>query len=232
MSNYGGGNKPAFKAREKSILSDYNLNVPGPVQNGSNFPSEFRMAHVPSSNSIAIQIETKVKDAKNYGRYEVVVPYMSAIGMVETVKMLINDPTINKAAYRVKDFVFFGGGKSDEPKVKATLTVGRDNEGCMYMGLSGKDIQPIKFVFALSKYDEIVIGETETAAATSVFAAKVFCTAFGGLLPIVMAIGYKEPEKKEKPAGGNGGGNSYGGGNRGGNSGGGNSGSFDNDLPF
>lgn len=232
MSNYGGGNKPAFKAREKSILNSYDLNVPGPVQNGSTFPSEFRMAFVPSSSSVAIQVETKVKDAKNYGRYEVVVPYMSAIGILETVKVLINNPEKRKAVYRIKDFVFFGGGKSDEPKVKATLTVGRDGEGCLYMGLSGKDITPIKFVFALSKHDEICIDEQETGASTSEFAAKVFVAAYGGLLPVVAAIGYTPPVPKEKPAGN--GGNSYGGGNRGGNSGGGSSGgnSFDQELPF
>lgn len=64
MSNYGGGNKPAFKAREKSFLNDWNLSVQGPVQNGATFPSEFRMAFVPSSNSVAIQIETKSKTPK------------------------------------------------------------------------------------------------------------------------------------------------------------------------
>lgn len=232
MSNQ---NRPQFKAREKTFLSDYNLNVPGPVQNGATFPSEFRLAWVASSNSVAIQIETKVRDAKNYGRYEIVAPYMSVIGIMECVKMLANDEA-KKIAYRIKDYVFFGGQRSDSPKVKATMTVGRDQDGVIFFGLSGKDIQPIKFTMALSKYDEVTIDEVDSAAATSLLAAKVMYTTFTGLLPVISAIHYKEPEKREPKSGngGNGGGNSYGSNrnNNGGGNSGGNGGGFDQDLPF
>lgn len=222
--------RQTFKPREKSFLNEYDLSVQGPVQSGATFPSEFRMAYVVSSNKVAIQIETKVRDAKNYGRLEILVPYLSAVGVIETIKTLINNPDKKKAAYRIKDFVFFGqGNKSEEPKVKGTLTVGRDNEGCLYMGLSGRDITPIKFIFALSKFDEISIDEVESAAQTSEFAAKVFVAGFGGLLPIIAALYYKEPEKKENR---NASGNRSNGHSGGGNDNSSSNNAYDEDLPF
>ncbi len=236
--------KRKFTPREKSYLSEFTLGMQGPVQNGAQFPAEFRMAF--AANKVAIQVETKNRDAKNFGRFEVVVPYMSAIGILNTIDLLIQDKNRSKAQYRVKDFVFFGpGNKSDAPMLKGTLTVGRDTEGCLYIGLSGKDITPIKFIFSL-KHDELTNdqGEPVNAAEMAEFAAKVFVETYKGLLPVVMALHYKEPEPKN-PAGGNGGqqggGNSYGGGrgNGGGNNNyGGNRNNapapkdFDDDIPF
>lgn len=237
--------RPQFTPREKSYLNDWNMGMKGPVQNGAQHPSEFKM--VMAGNNVAIQVETKLRDAKNYGRFEVKVPYMSAIGVLEAINLLLQNPAKTKVSYTMKDFIFFGPGKkSDNPMEKGKLTIGRDGEGCLYMGLSGKDITPIKFVFALSMYDELVgeDGSRVSGAEESNFAGKVFYQTYIGLLPVIATMYYKEPEPKN-PQGGNGGGQggnggSYGGGNQnrggygGGNSnGGGNSGGgFDDSIPF
>lgn len=235
--------RPQFTPREKSYLNDWNMGMKGPVQNGAQHPSEFKM--VMAGNNVAIQVETKLRDAKNYGRFEVKVPYMSAIGVLEAINLLLQNPAKTKVSYTMKDFIFFGPGKkSDNPMEKGKLTIGRDGEGCLYMGLSGKDITPIKFVFALSMYDELVgeDGGRVSGAEESNFAGKVFYQTYIGLLPVIATMYYKEPEPKN-PQGGNSGGG-YGGGNqnRGGNgggygggnsNGGGNSGGgFDQDIPF
>lgn len=236
-----GPGQKKFTPREKSYLSEYSLKMEGPVQNGAQFPSEFRMAF--AANKVAIQVETKLRDAANYGRFEIVVPLLSAMGILETIDFMIKNPNTAKRQYRVKDFVWFGKEKSNEPKVKATLTVGRDNEGCLYIGLSGKDITPIKFIFNLI-HDEITDdqGNVINAAEMAEFAAKVFYQTYSKMLPTIMALHYKEPEPKGGAGGGQGnGGQQYGGGNnnRGGGQqyGGGSapqapSGGFDDDIPF
>lgn len=241
--------RPQFTPREKSYLNDWNMGMKGPVQNGAQHPSEFKM--VMAGNNVAIQVETKLRDAKNYGRFEVKVPYMSAIGVLEAINLLLQNPAKTKASYTMKDYIFFGPGKkSDNPMEKGKLTIGRDGDGCLYMGLSGKDITPIKFVFALSMYDELLgeDGSRVSGAEESNFAGKVFYQTYIGLLPVIATMYYKEPEPKN-PQGGNGGGQGgngggYGGGNqnRGGNgggygggnsNGGGNSGGgFDDSIPF
>lgn len=240
------GQQRRFTPREKSYLSEYSLKLSGPVVNGARFPSEFRMAF--AGNKVAIQVETKLQDAKNYGRHEIVVPYMTAIGILEIIRELLNKK-LTKISYRVKDFVFFGRDKkSDQPMVKATMTVGRDADGTVYIGMSGKDITPVKFPFALAGHDELVDdqGNQLNPAETSEFAAHVFVGTYYHLLPAVMALHYKEPEKKGGNGGGNSGGNGgYSNNNQGGgySNGGGNGGgsqrdhaaanaSFDNDLPF
>jgi hypothetical protein len=200
-----------FKAREKSYLSEYSLNIQGPVQNGASFPAEFRMAY--AANKVAIQVETKNRDNKNNGRFEVVVPYLGAIGILQTIDRLLQDKSRAKLQYKVKDFVYFGkGNKSDRPMDKAVLTVGRDNEGCIYIGMSGKDITPIKFIFSLPAHDELCDdqGNRLNDAEHSEFAAKCFVVGYQGLLPVVMGLHYTPPEPKD---GGNGGGNNNGGGN-------------------
>lgn len=245
--------RPQFTPREKSFLNDWNTCMKGPQQNGAQHPSEFRM--VMAGNNVAIQIETKLRDAKNYGRFEVKVPYMSAIGVLVTIDRLLRDPSKAKLSYTMKDFIFFGPGKrSDNPMEKGKLTVGRDTDGTIYMGLSGKDITPIKFPFVPAMYDEWVDenGARVDNALQSELAATVFYETYRGMLPVIATMYYKEPEKKEGQGGGqggNGGGNNYGGGNRGGNgggqssggnnggwggnSGGGNSGGgFDDSIPF
>jgi len=246
-----------FKAREKSYLSEYSMNMQGPVQNGAQFPSEFRMAY--AANKVAIQVETKNRDNKNNGRFEVVVPYLGAIGILQTIDMLLKDKARSKLQYKVKDFVYFGkGNKSDSPMVKAALTVGRDNEGCIYIGMSGKDITPIKFIFSLPAHDELCDdqGNKLGDAEHSEFAAKCFVIGYQGLLPVVMGLHYTPPEPKGDSGNGNGnggGGNGNGGWNGGnnnrGNGGGGNNqnnngggngsgsgssggGDFADDLPF
>lgn len=250
--------RPQFTPREKSFLNDWNTCMKGPVQNGAQHPSEFRM--VMAGNNVAIQVETKLRDAKNYGRFEVKVPYMTAIGVLTAIDYLLKNPSKNKVSYTMKDFIFFGPGKkSDNPMEKGKLTVGRDGDGCVYMGLSGKDITPIKFIFALPMYDELTgeDGNRVNAAEESSFAATVFYETYRGLLPVIATMYYKEPEKKDGGNGGNGGGGNYGGGNggngggygggnrggqgggNGGGYGGGNSngggnsgGGFDADIPF
>lgn len=237
--------RPQFTPREKSFLNDWNTCMKGPVQNGAQHPSEFRM--VMAGNSVAIQVESKLRDAKNYGRFEVKVPYMSAIGVLTAIDFLLKNKDKTKMSYTMKDFIFFGPGKkSDNPMEKGKLTVGRDAEGNMYMGLSGKDITPIKFTFALPMYDQLLdeSGAPCNSADESTFAAMVFYETYRGLLPVIATMYYKEPEPKNpQGGGGNGGGNSYGGGqqNRGGNSSyggsaggqtGGEGGGFDSDIPF
>jgi hypothetical protein len=220
--------RPQFTPREKSFLNDWNTCMKGPVQNGAQHPSEFRM--VMAGNNVAIQIESKLRDAKNYGRFEVKVPYTSAIGVLVTIDFLLKNKDKGKLSYAMKDFIFFGPGKkSDNPMEKGKLTVGRDAEGCLYMGLSGKDITPIKFVFVPAMFDEWLDegGARLSPAAQSELAATMFYETYRGLLPVIATMYYKEPEKKEGGNGGNGGGGNgggYGGGNRGGNGGGGNGG--------
>jgi len=234
------------KAREKSYLSEYTMNIQGPVQNGATFPSEFRMSY--AANKVAIQVETKNRDAKNYGRFEIVMPLMSAMGVLVMIDRLIKDKAATKIAYNVKDFVYFGPGKkSDAPMSKGKLTVGRDAEGCLYIGMSGKDITPIKFIFSLPASDEMLdeAGNPFAPAVQSEFGAIVFHETYSKMLPIVMALHYAEPEKKEgggNGGGGNPGGYSGGGGNRNGGGGysgnsaggstGGGDGGFDTDIPF
>lgn len=247
--------RPQFTPREKSYLNDWNTCMKGPVQNGAQHPSEFRM--VMAGNSVAIQVETKLRDAKNYGRFEVKVPLMSAIGVLEAINLLLQNPSKTKVSYTMKDFIFFGPGKrSDNPMEKGKMTIGRDGDGCLYMGLSGKDITPIKFIFALPMYDELCgeDGNRVSQAEESSFAGKVFYSTYIGLLPVVATMYYKEPEKKDGGNGGNGGnggggyngggqnrgnGGGYNGGGNGGGYGGGNSngggnsgGGFDDSIPF
>lgn len=215
--------RPQFTPREKSFLNDWNTCMKGPVQNGAQHPSEFRM--VMAGNNVAIQVESKLKDAKNYGRFEVKVPYMSAIGVLTTIDFLLKNPSKNKLSYTMKDFIFFGPGKkSDGPMEKGKLTVGRDGEGNLYMGLSGKDITPIKFTFALPMYDQLLDdnGAPASSADESVLAAMVFVETYRGLLPVIATMYYKEPEPKNPQGGqGNGGGGYNGGGQNRGNGGGG-----------
>ena len=203
----------SFKPRDKTYLNEWDLCLHGAIQAGAQHPAEFRMAF--AQNKIAIQVETKNRDAKNNGRFEIVVPYVSAIGMLVALDELLKDPECKKIQYKIKGHVFFSGKRSDEPVQKGALTIGRDSENILYMGLSGKDITPIKFTFSVL-FDELVIGEATSAQKASEFAAKVFYMSYIGLLPVVAGMNYAPPEPKNPQGGGNGGGSSWGS-NQGGN---------------
>lgn len=141
-------------------------------------------------------------------------------------------------------------GETGTPKLLgATVVVGKDKDGCVYISVVQKNPPHVKFLFVPSEYHEILNGEGQLAPLpeVTVLYARAWLAIMRPLVAHVLATDVHDWREEANNNGGgnnnynrgnnNGGGNNY---NRGGNNGGGNSGggngyvdnSFDDDLPM
>lgn len=155
------------------------------------------------------------------------------------------EPGWNAPSVQCMNYIFPGGKRSDKPVLVATVMVGKDQEGVVWISVVhyNKDRPKIKFPFGPAMefgntFHSLVHrdGTPVSRGELSVFYAKAYVNTIRPLFEQLLVNEWTEPKKKED------GGRSGGGYNRGGGGGGGssNSGSsssgsstdMDDDLPF
>jgi hypothetical protein len=141
--------------------------------------------------------------------------------------------------FETKNYIFPKGQRSERPITQATVYVGRDEDGEIWVSVCSfdKERPRIKFPFgpASDNKGESFFtykhkdGSTFTKGEVSALYARAWVSLIRNLVAHLHITEYKEPEPRDGNGGGRGGyGGGNGGGNRGGyNNGGGNSGSFD-----
>ncbi len=213
-NNGGGGNRPP---RKLTILDDFRMRLVGPVANGGERPATFSVKVI--KNRPVLEVKTNVGGDKNFGQirgeFGDIIEFETFLGWLEMA------PTMQpgeKYSMRILDFPFQQGGRSKELKLAATVIVGKEQDGTIYLGLvSWEQSRPvIKFPVRPSQYHQYLKGNGErfSEAEASVTYAPAYARTLRNLIGPNLTVEYTPPEPRPQNGGGGGGG--YGGGGQGG----------------
>lgn len=250
-NNNGGGNGFGGQPRVKNAFDITKLKLTG---KGADGQSKATLMLTMDKNMPRFVVWTgnaaeREDRNKNYGKIIAALDPVVIAAFWGILDEIIEKPGKNKLAIQNKGHKFFGGQRSERPEVLNTLIVGKDDDGVIWMMVSEKGRDQIRFEFRLPEYHVMMNGDGSPIAADFEcrMVAKGWRELMSRLQVIMMADNYVEPPPFEKKGGGGGGnrgnwnnnrGGGNGGGNRGGNgnyNGGGNSGGgggMDDDIPF
>lgn len=266
MSNGFGGNKGGIQPREKTILDHPKFKLTGDLNSDGKRPTFHPYLHIngndPSKNSPRIVVYTNIeadkatKSDQIQGELDIIQFEAFLTAIEDAANPLI---PFTQEVIELRNYIWMNGQRSEEPKTKAYLIVGRNENGTVYVSLKHFDPKrpAIKFEFGFSVYARMVSndGPVEPAVASR-RVARSLVKLWGGYMRDV----YKEktglPQPRQQQGGGFGGqqgggfggqkpggfgGGNQGGGFGGGNNGGGFNGGFqaggqgykpDDDIPF
>lgn len=124
-------------------------------------------------------------------------------------------------------YTFFGGQRSQEPKVLSTVKVGKDKEGVVWIGVFADNRPRIPFPFVPGNWHVYRKGDGSplTKAETSMVYAEAYAEMLGQMSSHIASENYVPPPPRDNNGGGynRGGGGGY---NRGGGQGGGGGGNY------
>lgn len=264
MSN--GFNKGGIQPREKTILDHPKFKLTGDLNSDGKRPTFHPYLHInandSSKNSPRIVVYTNVEADKATKSDQIqgeldIIQFEAFLTALEDAA----NPAIQftQEVIELRNYIWMNGQRSEEPKTKAYLIVGRNENGTVYVSLKHFDPKrpAIKFEFGFSVYARMVAndGPVEPAVASR-RVARSMVKLWGGYMRDV----YKEktglPQPRQQQGGGGFGGNGggfggqkqgggFGGQQGGGGFGGGQSGGFgggfqagtpsysaDDDVPF
>lgn len=179
----------------------------------------------------------------NYGKIvSKLDPFIFSI-LIQTIQEAIDAPGEYKRIVNSKDFVFFGGKRSERPEVTSSIIIKKGSDGVIaLMVVDAKKQQRPKIPFKLlpPRFLELVDGSGAALpeAELSKLAAQAYINLLKDVMFTLVVTEYVEPPPKDQNGGGNkGGGYNRGGGNGGGGysgQSGGNSGGGmgDDEIPF
>lgn len=223
-----------FKAppREKTAFDNRKLNLTTEVPGDSRKKSSLVVQLV--ANNPRLVVYTNLPDdqseSNNYGRINANMDAPTFAVMIEAIERMADAQPGEKISLNCLNHTFYGGKRSDAPKLLSTIYIGKDSDGNVYISVVSKEKERpiIKFIFGENDYH--FLGKTDgtkfTKAEASVIYAKGWSRLLMSMMETMLINNYKEPEKKND--GGKGGWK----GRDNNSSGGGNNNSFDNDLPF
>lgn len=242
--------------QEHDVLKDFNLRLRAkPLEDcikRNGIPQEPTLSLIVKDNLVKLRVYTNKENDKNKGMIDCELkPY--EWGMVlEMIDAASRNPEFGVLSLEEHGRVFMQGKMSDKPLHKASVIVGRDGEGQVFISVTAysKERPKVKFVFAPDANTYPVRSLTDgnmTPAAGSVISelyARSYVKTMRGAVEKVWTDNHKSyqqiKEERQARKRGGGGGNNQGGGygnnnNSGGNqsSGGGDSsGGFDEDIPW
>lgn len=186
-----------------------------------------RLVYTVKKQDVCLDVYTGLPNDKNNGRIGVkldVENFMLYIGLIN--KVAEGDAGVSYEM-KIKDFVWKNRVRSEEPKLQATIVVGKTKEGKCYVALLSYDTErpKIRFFFEPFYLHELTQnGKEPDAAYVSALVARAHAAGLAQVVPMVLVTEFEEPPPKEGNRGGGGGGyqgNRGGGGQGGGGYGGG-----------
>lgn len=211
MSN--GNFKPA--PPPKTALSEYKLTLTAPPAQGATKPATLRCSVV--KNQPRLDVYTNVPNDKQNGNIRAAMDAMTFYALIGLLREVADGPADKSWKIDNKNFTFFGGQRSDAPKIVSTTVVGKDKEGRVFISVIAKDRPYIKFIFSPGDWHMLRSsdGGELSEAEVSVYYAKAYANLMENLVANVLDTNYVEPEPRDNSQrGGNnnrgqGGGNNY-----------------------
>lgn len=207
--------------RKKNYLDYSGLRLTAEKQQGAEKRPSWALTVV--KNKARIDVYTNVPNDKKNGNIRMEMEANTFFLFVNAIFEAIDAPPGTKTlGLKYNDYTWNQGQRSQEPMPQATLHVGKDKSGRVFVSLTSyDDTRPkIPFIFDVPfKHDLVKNGQPVPDDEVSRMVARAYAEALKHVAPLVLTTEFVEPEKKDK--GGNGGGQqNRGGGNRGGNAGG------------
>ena len=120
----------------------------------------------------------------------------SMFAFFEAIKTVATSEEPDKIGWQIKSNFPHSGPRTEKPTIISTLSVGRDNEGVVYLAFQVKGLQVAKFPFGSSSFFEEMIGpdgEKLNPVTASSICAKGWVTLFSELITTHLAVRSKEP---------------------------------------
>lgn len=219
-----------FQPRKKTILSDYRMPLPAslvPLEGARN-PAQFQW-ELKNNGKIVFKVNDGVyKQGAKTTHKEVEMDYSERGVVFEAIREAVRnkDFVSKQIAVRKRDFVFTGGRSqmSDQPILKATITIRRDDRGVIFWGYSKGDYK-VEVVFSgpndtVVYYKDSEGNRREDHGALSRYYAMAYVRFHEPILNRMEDEHWTPPKPKPDQNNGGGGYNNNGGGNNNSNYGG------------
>lgn len=207
------GFRPA--PRKKIALDNPKLTMYAPNSVGKSA----RLAWGLVDNNPRITVHTNDPNDSNndYGRISAHLDATTLYAIFELLKATIDAPGKCRDKIDCLKYTFPNGKRSDKPSVTASVVVGKDENGVIWISLSAYQRPQIQFKFSNPDFHHFIHedGTRFTHNEVSVLYAKAYINLLERMYAHVLVTEFKEIERKP-----NGGGNGGGGYNRGGDGGG------------
>lgn len=227
-------NTSRFPQRKKNFLDDRRLALSAPTPGAKGKFANLNWGYFGNLARLTVWTnDPEDQNGRDGGKIGVTMPTQIFMNLLELLKMAIDVPTGTEKKWYLecKEYQWFGGKKSEQPEVIATIWVGKNADGEVWISVvSPKRERPrIQFKFGNTFYNHLYHGDGTpfSNAEASVLAAKGYIAMLTEAVPDLGVDTYEEPKKREDAGGQRGG--QQGGGNRSwnNNSGGGSGGGRD-----
>lgn len=143
------------------------------------------------------------KDTIDFGQIRAQLDMPSFYSFIELLRMALNSSGPVEYVIDNENFTYENNVKSEKPAKVSELRVGRDEEGCVWISVFGKDRPKIKFYIAPTRWHHF--RHANGTAFTKKENSDIFTRAYISMLTEVMAntgvTNYVVPEKKEQGGG-------------------------------
>lgn len=194
----------------KTALDEYKLRlVSDAPPKGARRPATLAFSVV--KNNPRFTLFTNVDTDKDKGRLQAALDTHTLYAFLQLLRKVADGEPGTKFSIENKNHTYFNGQRSTEPKLMSTIIVGKDDEGCVFMGVVANNITPVKFIFGPTEYHMMVHkdGTPFTRAELSVLYAKGYADLLENLTANVLDSHYVEPEPRENNRRGGGGGGNW-----------------------
>ena len=174
MSN--GFNKGPATPREKTI-TDHPLNkIHGPLNSSGKKPTFHPYLHIngndSSKNAPRVVVYTNDDQDKSMKQDQITgeLDLVTYLGFIDAIFDAANpDKEFTQEVIELRNYIWMNGQRSEEPKTKAYLIVGRNENGTVYVSLKHFDPKraALKFEFAHGVYTRLVSQEGAVAPAVA-----------------------------------------------------------------
>jgi hypothetical protein len=119
--------------------------------------------------------------------------------ILESIMSIANNSTADKIIVSVRAS-FYEGKKLEKPIVTSRVTIGRDNEGVVYISLHPKDKQPAIFNFLPSFWAELLgsDGEKLSLDKASSICARSWATLIRGMMSSYLVANASNPKEEKE----------------------------------
>lgn len=217
--------------RKKTALDNSKLRLQAPCPSAEGKMSSMGFQLVSNNPRIVVNTNDPADEGNNYGRISANMDLPAFVALLKILDTLIKSPSENKYSIQCLGHTFFKGQRSQEKKILATVWVGRDKEGVLWISVTSENRPKIKFPFGpAGGYHSLhhADGSPCTASEVSEFYAKAFLSILEQMIVNVAVDNYVPPEPRNN-----------GGFNKGSNGGGGYqkqsapaASNFDDDIPY
>jgi hypothetical protein len=171
-----GGNRPP--ARDKNVLDDPRLTLSAPTPGVDKAWAKMNWGFFGNNGHLVVWTnDPEDQTEKNAnGKIGVKIPAQDYEKFLSLIDLAIDLPPGEKNGMDVIDYSYYGRERSEKPEVQATIWVGKNKEGEVWLSLISKDNSrpKIQFKFGKTMYHAFKHGDGQpfSDAETSVLAAR------------------------------------------------------------